>query len=79
LIEFVSYRPFAVRNARDTAFGAPRYAAYVLRSGTQSIAAHVDLGDSDLIDTTVTRFRTVLSNPRDQGVRQAARSLYPRS
>ena len=32
LIEFVSYRPFSVRNARDTAFGAPRYAAYVLRS-----------------------------------------------
>ena len=46
LIEFVSYRPFFVRNARKTAFGAPRYAAYVLRS--DGIAASVDLGEAAL-------------------------------
>ena len=48
LIEFVSYRPFFVRNPRDTAFGAQRYAAYLLRNDGR-IAA-VDLGDAAVID-----------------------------
>ena len=61
LIEFVSYRPFFVRNARKTAFGAPRYAAYVLRG--DGIAAGIDLGEAASIDRDVERFRAALSNP----------------
>ena len=74
LIEFVSYRPFHVRNARLTAFSAPHYAAYVLRR--DSLAASVDLQETAAVDRTVARFRTALSEPSNQDVRPAARALY---
>jgi CHAT domain-containing protein len=75
LIEFVSYRPFSVRNARGEAFGAPRYAAYAVRSS--GIVASADLGDAGLIERDVQRFRAALSNPGDRGeVGQAAHALY---
>jgi CHAT domain-containing protein/TolA-binding protein len=74
LIEFVSYRPFSVRNARGDAFGAPRYAAYVLRN--TGLVASADLGDAGDIDQEVHRFRAALSNPRTQEAREAARALH---
>ena len=73
LIEFVSYRPFFVRNARKTTFGTPRYAAYVLRRN--GIAAGVDLGEAVSIDQEVERFRTALSNP-SRDARTAGRKLH---
>ena len=73
LIEFVSYRPFFVRNARKTAFGAPRYAAYVLRG--DGIAAGIDLGEAASIDRDVERFRTALSNP-NRDARGPGRALH---
>ena len=54
LIEFVLYRPFFVRNASTTAFGAPRYAAYLLRD--DGGIAGVDVGEAALIDRQVRRF-----------------------
>jgi CHAT domain-containing protein/Tfp pilus assembly protein PilF len=73
LIEFFSYRPFSIRNAHDTVFGPPRYAAYVLRR--DGITASVDLGEAAPIDREVRRFRTALSVPAGE-VRRAARTLY---
>ena len=74
LIELVSYRPFSVHKARDTAFGAPRYAAYVLRN--DGSVTGIDLQDAAIIDRHVERFRAALSNPADRGVRAAARTLH---
>jgi CHAT domain-containing protein/tetratricopeptide (TPR) repeat protein len=73
LIEFVWYRPFFVRNPRETAFGAPRYAVYVTRS--DGVAYGVDLGDVVPIDGNIERFRAALSNP-NRDVRPAGRALY---
>ena len=73
LIEFVSYRPFFVRNARKTTFGAPRYAVYVLRS--DGIAASADLGEAAAIERDVERFRAALSNP-NRDARAAGRALH---
>ena len=73
LLEFVSYRPFFVRNARDTAFGVPRYAVYVL--GDAGIAS-ADLGEASVIEKEVQRFRAALSNPDTVDVRERGRALY---
>jgi CHAT domain-containing protein/tetratricopeptide (TPR) repeat protein len=73
LIEFVSYRRFFVRNARKTAFAAPRYAAYVLRG--DGIAAGIDLGEAASIDRDVEQFRTALSNP-NRDARAPGRALH---
>jgi CHAT domain-containing protein/tetratricopeptide (TPR) repeat protein len=74
LIELVSYRPFFVRNARGRAFGAPRYAAYVL--GQTGIVASVDLGEAAVVEREIQRFRTALSNPNASNVREVARALH---
>jgi CHAT domain-containing protein/tetratricopeptide (TPR) repeat protein len=76
LIEFVSYRPFSVKNARGDTFGAPRYAVYVL--GSTGLVASADLGEADEIEQEVRRFRASLSSPRNQDVREAARTLHRR-
>ena len=54
LIEYVSYRPFFVRNKRAEAYGARRYAAYVLRR--DGIANSVDLGDAAAIEQNVNEY-----------------------
>ena len=74
LIEYVSYRPFFVRNKRAEAFGARRYAAYALRR--DGIANSVDLGDAAAIDQNVQRLRAALATPDDGDTRQLARALY---
>jgi CHAT domain-containing protein/Tfp pilus assembly protein PilF len=74
LIEFVSYRPFAVANPRVTAYGAPRYAAYVLRESGDVMG--VDIGEAAQIERYVRRFRAALANPLDGGLRQTGRMLY---
>jgi CHAT domain-containing protein len=56
------------------AFGAPRYAAYVLRS--DGIAGSIDLGEAALIDQHVRRFRAGLANPLSRRVREAGRTLH---
>ena len=73
LLEFVSYRPFFVRNARGEAFGAPRYAVYVL--GETGIAS-ADLGEASVIEKEVQRFRAALSTPDTVDVRERARALH---
>jgi CHAT domain-containing protein len=74
LIEFVSYRPFFVRNKRDEAFGPPRYAAYVVTR--DRIATAVDIGDAAQIDRDVQKLRVALSTPGSGTGRDEARVLY---
>jgi CHAT domain-containing protein len=74
LIEYVSYRPFFVRNKRAEAFGARRYAAYVLRG--DGITKSVDLGDAAAIEQNVQRLRAALATPDNGDARQLARALY---
>ena len=76
LIEFFLYRPFLVANAYASAYGPPHYAAYVLRR--EGIAGSVDLGAEAVIDQQIRRFGVALSNPMDQSVRRAGRTLYNR-
>jgi CHAT domain-containing protein len=74
LIEFALYRPFdpaAERNA--DAYGAPHYAAYVLRR--DAAAAGVDLGEAAAIDRRVEALRAALSDPQ-RDVSPSARALH---
>ena len=64
------------QHPREYAFGAPHYAAYVVRSG--GITGSVDLGDAAAVDRDVRRFRAALSNPADNSVRRAGRTLHQR-
>jgi len=73
LLEFVSYRPFFVKNARAEAFGAPRYSVYVL---SETGIASADLGEASMIEKEVQRFRAALSNPDSVDVRERARALH---
>ena len=75
LVEIVLYRPFDNRVAqRDKRFGAPRYAAYVLRRSGDPAA--IDLGDAASIDRHVDLLRKALRDPKDASVRKPAAALY---
>jgi len=76
LVEFVSYRPFAVTKKLAEAYGPRHYGVYVLRR--TGIVASVDLGEASAIDRDVQRLRAALSAPADSGVEQVARALYDR-
>ena len=76
LVEWIAYRPFKPRAvAPDSRWGAPRYAAYVLRRTGQPVA--VDLGDVASIDGMVEHLREALDDP-DAPVAQSARELEER-
>ena len=74
LLEFVVFRPFDPRAERNAdAYGAPHYAAYVLRPGA---APHgLDLGPAAAIDHAVDVLRDALRDPARADVVSHARAL----
>lgn len=76
LIEFAVYRPFDSRATSMTvAYGAPRYAAYVVRG--QEVSG-LDLGEAKTIDALVESYRVALQDPSRADVKQLARKLDER-
>lgn len=74
LIEFVVFRPFDPKaESNNEAYGASRYAAYVVHKG--GVARGVDLGEAADIDATVAEFRHALRDPSRRDVRSLARKL----
>jgi CHAT domain-containing protein/Tfp pilus assembly protein PilF len=76
LVELVRYQPFDPKAKPGRAWGATRYAAYLLRAtGDPST---VDLGEADAIDTLVAHFRDVVNNPNSDmaSVRTLSQKLY---
>ena len=77
LVEFAVFRPFdpaAERNAE--AYGAPHYAAYVLRRHAPPCG--FDLGSAAAIDEAVDALRDALRNPRRDDVKILARHVSDR-
>jgi CHAT domain-containing protein len=76
LVEFTTYLPYNAKASgrREEAYGAARYAVYVLgrRGGAP---AFVDLGETSTIDRGVTQLRAALSDPRRTDTAQLARAL----
>lgn len=60
LIEFVKYRSYDVNKPIAEAYGAPRYAAYILRSDGE--IESMDLGVASVIDQHIWDVRSVLQN-----------------
>jgi CHAT domain-containing protein len=76
LVEFVVFRPFDPTAERNVeAYGAARYAAYVLRRETLPVG--VDLGAVADINLLIGRFRNALRDPASQ-VKAPARALDER-
>ena len=83
LVEVASYRPFLLPSAKDprvgattVPWGAPRYAAYVLRGGE---ASAIDLGPAAEVDAAVADLRAALADPDlTHDARPAARAAYER-
>ena len=74
LVEFVQYRPFNPKViGRANRFGAPRYAAFVLRRTGEP--RWVELGAADAIDRRVAALRTSLRTPSGANPRQPAREV----
>ncbi|HYX42413.1 MAG TPA: tetratricopeptide repeat protein, partial [Pyrinomonadaceae bacterium] len=74
LIEFAFYQPFnPATTSKSDKYGAPHYAAYVLRRTGQPQA--IELGAAADIDRLITRWRGTLADPRRADVRQLARAL----
>jgi CHAT domain-containing protein/Tfp pilus assembly protein PilF len=71
LVEFVRYAPRDPRTV--AAWGAPRYAAYVL--GREGDPRWVDLGDAPRVDASVGRFRAAVCDPRRRDVKALGRAL----
>ncbi|HJY84662.1 MAG TPA: CHAT domain-containing protein, partial [Candidatus Binatia bacterium] len=74
LLEFVLYKPFHLE-AQSPAdrWGAPHYAAYVLRRDGDPV--WVDLGGAASIDLAITQVRRALGDPDYQDVQTLARAL----
>ncbi|HKB10467.1 MAG TPA: CHAT domain-containing tetratricopeptide repeat protein, partial [Vicinamibacterales bacterium] len=72
LLEFVVFRPFDPRAERNSdAYGAPRYAAYVMRG--HAAPRGFDLGPAAAIDAAVRALREALQDPRRADVKDHAR------
>ena len=77
LVEFTVFRPFNPRAERNAeAYGAPHYAAYVLRRSTPPLG--FDLGPAAPIGVAVESLRGALRDPRRTDVRILARSVDER-
>jgi len=74
MIEFIIYTPFNFR-ARENSqrWGEPRYAAFVLRSGSTDAEAY-DLGTTGEINSAIANLRAALSYPSGD-VRELAREV----
>lgn len=78
LVEIASYKPFNPKAAKASErFGAPQYAAYVLKRDTATVQ-FVDLGDAASIDTDIGRLRAALQDPKRGDVKVLARALDER-
>lgn len=77
LVEIAAYRPFD-RKAKKVSerFGAPRYAAYVLKH--QGPPAFVELGDAAEIDRAVADWRKALRSSKRTDVKRLARRVDDR-
>jgi CHAT domain-containing protein len=73
LIEVAVYRPFNAALNGETAYGEPRYVAYVIRPHAE--VQWKELGAVKQIDESVDAFRRGLRNPETLDVRQRARDL----
>lgn len=77
LIEFAVFRPFdpsADRNAE--AYGAPHYAAYVLRHDAAPVG--IDLGPAAALDAQIDALRQALRDPNRTDVTERARAVDAR-
>lgn len=76
LIEYAVFRPYDPRIEGEAAYGAPHYAAYVMRrTGTPR---GVNLGPASAIDDAVERLREALRDPRRRDVAARARAVDER-
>jgi len=74
LIEFTTYQPFNPNAENNNeAFGASRYAAYIVRNG--NAVAGKDLGDAAAIDADVAALRSALRDPNRTDARERARAV----
>jgi CHAT domain-containing protein len=74
LLEFAVFRPFDPRAERNTdAYGAPHYAAYVIRK--HAAPAGVDLGTVATVDPAIDALREALSDPNRPGLQSRARAV----
>jgi CHAT domain-containing protein len=74
LLEFAVFRPFDPRAERNAeAYGAPHYAAYVVRK--HGAPAGRDLGETTAIDATIAGFRQALRDPARSDLKARARAL----
>lgn len=77
LVEIARYRPFNVKwRARDEAWRAPRYAAYVMRRAGDPEA--IDLGDAAAIDGAIGKLRRALADPESRDVKRLAEDVDAR-
>jgi CHAT domain-containing protein/Tfp pilus assembly protein PilF len=72
LVEFVSFRPFLIK---ETRFGQLRFAVYVLKH--QGEPQWVDLGDAAAIDQAVENLRAVLRKDEDKPLSDVDRQVKP--
>jgi CHAT domain-containing protein/Tfp pilus assembly protein PilF len=74
LVEFAVYHPFDWKAADDaSAFGEPRYVAYVIRR--QGEVRWAELGTAKDIDARVAALRQALLDPQRRDARQLARAV----
>jgi CHAT domain-containing protein len=73
LIEFAVYRPFDPKAPDRSAFGPPRYVAYVLRR--QGPSGWRDLGPTAPIDAAVATWRQALGDPKRTDANRLARAV----
>ncbi|MFN2511242.1 MAG: tetratricopeptide repeat protein [Pyrinomonadaceae bacterium] len=81
LVEIASYRSFnAQAKNRLERYGPSRYAAYVLRRGSEAGVVEqpkwVDLGDAATINADVAALRKALISPRSTDFKQVGQALY---
>ena len=76
LIEYVTYRPLDPRIDGERAYGAPHYAAYVIRGSGPPRG--VDLGPASPIDEAIERLREALRDPKRSDVTTHARAVAAR-
>ena len=74
LAEFAVYRPFdPKRPDNETAYGEPRYVAYVVRRGGE--VRWAELGEAKSIEAAIAAWREALRDPARRDVRQLARAV----
>jgi CHAT domain-containing protein/tetratricopeptide (TPR) repeat protein len=76
LLEFSVFRPFDPRASFESGkqFGPPRYVAYVIRHGADTVWK--DLGTADEVDRLVERFRSALADPARQDFSRVSTALH---